>query len=173
MTIAAPGKIPVINLSPASEPRNYEEFGLDSGLGFTYVDRSPGQEDPTLFGVVVVGPSMTNPGGEPSINEGDLLICRPVQRLEEVPDGSSVHVRFGPVRQHTCTIKALHRQADGSIELRPYNPDFKSLFTHSDDIVRLSVVIECRRLWRPPPPPRIVVDEFAQRRRDIDDFAIE
>jgi len=166
LTVAAPGKIPVINLSPASEPRNYEEFGPDSGLGFTYVDRSPGQDDATLFGVVVVGRSMTNPAGEPSIDEGDLVICRPAQRLEEVPDGSAVHVRFGPARQHTCTIKSLYRMADGLLELRPYNPNFTSLLTSVDEIARLSLIIECRRLWHPPPRRRVVVDEFAQLRRE-------
>jgi len=169
VTVAAPGKIPVINLSPASEPRNYEEYGPDSGLGYTYVDRSPGQDDPTLFGVVVVGRSMTNPAGEPSIHEGDLVICRPAQRLDEVSDGSAVHVRFGPVRQHTCTIKCLYRMADGLLELRPYNPDFASLLSPVEDISRLSLIVECRRLWHPPPRRRVVVDEFAQLRGEDGD----
>jgi SOS-response transcriptional repressor LexA len=163
VTAGDPGRIPVINLAPAGEPRNYEEFGLDSGQGYTYVDRGPGQEDDTLFAVVAIGHSMRHARHPDSIEEGDLVICRPVLRLEDVPDGSCVHVRFGWTRDNTCTLKQFTRVATGLVELRPINPSYESIQVEIDEIVRVALVIECRRRWRIPPVVRqVVVDEYSQ-----------
>ena len=96
------GWVPVINKAPAGPPVDYQEFGVDSGLGYEYVPRSTGQRDEVLFAVVVFGDSMS-----PAYREGDLVIFRPIAIDEPIPDGSAVFVRFS-----FPTGQRLHVQDD-------------------------------------------------------------
>jgi SOS-response transcriptional repressor LexA len=154
------GFIPVINKAPAGSPVDYEEFGIDSGVGYEYVPRSRGMDEhDVLFAVVVIGDSMS-----PTYREGDLVVFRPVTPFERVPDGSPVFVRFSADRDHTCTFKNLTRRADGQIELRPQNPAHPTLIVAPEMIDRMSLAIERRPAF---------CATTRSRRRDHDDYAQE
>jgi SOS-response transcriptional repressor LexA len=150
--------IPIINKAPAGPAIDYEEWGIDSGLGFEYVPRSEGMDGEILFAVVVIGDSMT-----PAYSEGDLVIFRPLRQDEKIPDGSAVFVRFGSQRQHTCTFKSLYRRTDGRLDLRPENPRHSVIIAAGDEIERMALAIERRAgFWQRPKEKRVVRDEYAQ-----------
>src|SRR5580658_4469566 len=78
------GSIPIINKTPAGKPVDYQEYGIDSSIGYEYVPRSAdmtGMENEILFAVIVIGDSMF-----PGWHEGDLVVFRPVRPDESLPD---------------------------------------------------------------------------------------
>src|SRR5690606_29742633 len=64
--------IPVINRAPAGQIVDYEEYGVDSGQGYEYIDFGT-ITDSHAFAVVVVGDSM-----QPTLADGDQLVLSPV-----------------------------------------------------------------------------------------------
>jgi SOS-response transcriptional repressor LexA len=154
------GSIPIINKTPAGKPVDYQEYGIDSSVGYEYVPRSAdmtGMENDILFAVIVIGDSMF-----PGWHEGDLVVFRPVRPDESLPDGSAVFVRFTAERNHTCTFKRLWRRADGQMELRPDNPKHDSMIVPPQEIDRMALAIQRRPNFWIPPGRRLVRDEYAQ-----------
>lgn len=152
------GFIPVINKAPAGPPVDYEEFGIDSGVGYEYVPRSEAMDEhDVLFAVIVIGDSMS-----PAYREGDLVVFRPVSQNERVPDGSAVFVRFTAERDHTCTFKNIIRHPDGQLELRPQNPAHKTILVAPQAIDRMSLAVERRAAFWITPGRRHERDEYAQ-----------
>jgi SOS-response transcriptional repressor LexA len=152
------GYVPIINKAPAGSPVDYEEYGIDSGVGFEYIPRTVGMEGELLFAVIVIGDSMS-----PVFVEGDLVIFRPIRQDDIIPDGSHVFVRFTAERKHTCTFKSVYRRADGKLELRPENPGYVTIIATGDEIERMALAIEKRpRFWCPAKETRRVRDEFVQ-----------
>ena len=157
------GWIPVINAAPAGPPLDYEEFGLDSSVGYDYVPRATTPEQqhaPTLFAVILVGDSMT-----PTWHDGDLAILRPLSPEDPLPIGSPVLARFTAARDHTCTFKRIFRAVGDQLELRADNPDYASILVTPDEIDRLAVAIECRAAFARPisaRPSRLRVDPVAE-----------
>lgn len=136
------GDIPVINLAPAGSPRAYNECFSDSGVGFEYIDRTPGLPEGDLFAFVVVGDSMI-----PEFQEGDYVVCQ-WATLEELEEGQPVFVRFGNRRSDECTFKRIYRARDGRIELRPDNPRHPLVIVEAEDILRIAAIAEVRRRTR-------------------------
>jgi SOS-response transcriptional repressor LexA len=152
------GFVPIINKAPAGLPFDYEEYGIDSGIGFEYIPRSQGMEGELLFAVIVIGDSMS-----PVFLEGDLVIFRPVRQDEPVPDGSAVFVRFTAERQHGCTFKSVWRRSDGRLDLRPENPTHKTIIASGSEIERMALALERRpAFWQPAKETRRVRDEYVQ-----------
>ena len=151
------GFIPIINRAPAGLPVDYEEYGIDSGVGYEYVARSPGMEDEILFGVVVIGDSMS-----PDYVQGDLVIFRPLGQFDAVPDGSPVFVRLSSERDHVCTFKSFWRRDDGNLELRPENPKHQALIVKPQEIDRMALAIERRAQYWKQPAARRLCDQYAQ-----------
>jgi hypothetical protein len=129
------GMIPVINLAPAGEARDYHEVYPDSGIGYAYIDPPPGVAGPNLFAFVVVGDSM-----EPDYPQGCFAVCRPTPATE-IPDGAAVFVRFGASRDHTCTFKRCYRVDALTVELRPINSRHGNLTVAKEEIDRMSPVV--------------------------------
>jgi len=139
------GFVPIINKAPAGLPVDYEEYGIDSGVGFEYIPRTVGMEDELLFALIIIGDSMS-----PVFLEGDLVIFRPIRQDEPIPDGSPVFVRFTAERQHGCTFKSVYRRADGKLDLRPENPSYPTIIASGDEIERMALALERRpRFWCP------------------------
>ncbi len=152
------GFVPIINKAPAGHPTDYEEWGIDSGVGFEYIPRGEGMEGELLFAVIIIGHSMS-----PVFPEGDLVIFRPLRQDELVPDGSPVFVRFTAERQHACTFKSVYRRADGKLDLRAENPSYPTIIAGGDEIERMALALERRpRFWCPEKETRRVRDEYVQ-----------
>jgi SOS-response transcriptional repressor LexA len=151
------GHIPIINRAPAGSPIDYEEYGIDSGVGFEYVPRSPGMDDEILFAVIVIGDSMF-----PAYREGDLVIFRPLKQEESLPDGSPVFIRFSADRDHACTFKTIWRRPNGRLDLRPENPAHRTMTVATEEIDRMALAIERRPKFWIPPTQRRVRDEYVQ-----------
>lgn len=151
------GWVPIINKAPAGPPTDYQEFGIDSGLGFEYVPRPPGMEGEILFAVIIIGDSMS-----PAYTEGDLVLFRPVKPEETVAEDAPVFVRFSAERDHACTFKHVRRLDAGRLELRPHNPRYESLIVPGEQIDRLALAVERRAHYWSAPGERRVRDEYAQ-----------
>jgi phage repressor protein C with HTH and peptisase S24 domain len=139
--------IPVINQAPAGNVVNYEEYGVDSGQGFHYID-SLGITDSLAFAVIVVGDSM-----EPKIHEGDYLVFSPLDPEEPRPDqadlkpGSVVYVRFSVESDHDgCTIARYFPEDDGRIRLQKDNPKYRPIVCQREDIRQLAVGLQRREM---------------------------
>jgi SOS-response transcriptional repressor LexA len=152
------GYVPIINKAPAGSPVDYEEYGIDSGIGFEYIPRSQGMEGELLFAVIVIGDSMS-----PVFREGDLVIFRPVRQDEAVADGSPVFIRFTADRQHACTFKSIWRRTDGRLDLRPENAAHPTIIAAGEEIERMALAVERRpAFWQPVNETRRVRDEYVQ-----------
>jgi SOS-response transcriptional repressor LexA len=139
-TRGGPG-IPIINRAPAGEVRDYEEYGVDSGQGFEYVDAGD-IDDPLAFGVIVVGDSM-----EPRLKEGDYVILSPVdpyKPTDKLANGKIVFVRFTADHDGGCVLARFFAEKDGQIRLQKDNPNYKAIVCDRNDIVSVAVAVERR-----------------------------
>ena len=143
-TQGGPG-IPVINRAPAGGVIDYEEYGVDSGQGWEYIDRA-GIDDDLAFAIEVVGDSM-----EPALYAGDRVVFtsmnlpKPRAKLE---DGCVVFVRFGPKdhepsRMRGCTLGRWHTDGD-QVTITKDNPRHRPVFCDRREIEQLAVAIERR-----------------------------
>lgn len=109
---------PVISRASCGKWRDFADLSYPGGHA-DYAMPAP-TSDEQAFYVIAAGDSMT---GE-DIREGDLLLVEP---SKEVRDGQIVlaHTEAG------CTVKKFFRHKE-HIELRPVNPDHKSLFVEDD-----------------------------------------
>jgi SOS-response transcriptional repressor LexA len=129
------GRIPVVNLTPAGEPLDYEEQYPNSGIGYAYIDPPPGLVGPNLFAFVIIGDSM-----EPDYPEGSYAICRPTP-ADQIEDGAAVFLRFGAALDHTCTFKRCFRLDAQRVELRPINPRCRGDVVLKEQIDRMAPVV--------------------------------
>ena len=145
------GGIPVINRAPAGQAFDYEEYGIDSGIGFEYLDRG-GLDEDNLFAVVIIGDSM-----EPRLHEGDHVIFQHIdlEREPMVDDGDIVFVRFEPTFRDGCMVAALRRLAAGHVRLQKFNPNYPHLDCRRGDLRQLAVAIERRERFKRPRGPRL------------------
>ncbi len=133
--------IPIINRAPAGEVIDYEEYGVDSGQGFEYVDRGDIQDEMT-FGVIVVGNSM-----QPRLLEGDYLIlsyCDPYRDDGKLASGKIVFVRFAEDCRGGCTLARFFLEEDGRIRLQKDNPAYAPIICDRREIQSVAVAIERR-----------------------------
>lgn len=144
------GGIPVINQAPAGEVRDYHECSIDSGVGFTYIDRGA-LEGENLFAVIITGQSMV-----PRLNDGDYVIFQPVlPNSDFAPDnGDVVFVRFTGAAGEGCTIARYRAMADGSLRFEKDNPAFGPLSCTREEVVQLAVAIERRERMKRAPAGR-------------------
>lgn len=133
--------IPIINRAPAGQVVDYEEYGVDSGQGFEYVDRGD-IKDPLVFGVVVVGRSM-----EPRLREGDYLIltpCDPYRDDGKLQPGKIAFVRFTSAAGGGCTLARFFPEEEGKIRLHKDNPAYRPIYCSREDIQSIAVAVERR-----------------------------
>lgn len=134
--------IPVINRAPAGQVLDYEEYGIDSGQGFEYIDWGDVTDD-LAFAVIVVGESM-----EPRIHEGDYLVFTPMtipKPRAKLEHGDVVFIRFTQESDHEgCTLARWFIEEGGKIRLHKDNPKYPPLFCTREDIRQLNVCIQRR-----------------------------
>jgi phage repressor protein C with HTH and peptisase S24 domain len=137
--------IPLINKAPAGEAVDYEEFGIDSGQGYEYLDYGDIRDD-QAFALEIVGDSM-----KPRLYEGDRVIfthCDPYNGDSKLADGKIVFVRFHehntPSGCGGCMVARFYHMPDGRILLRKDNPDWGPLMVDREAIVQMAVAIERR-----------------------------
>ena len=109
------------NRAPAGQIVDYEEYGVDSGQGYEYVDFGS-VTDPLAFCVIIVGHSM-----QPTLNDGDQLVLSPVDPYkadERLVDGRIVFVRFTREHDGGCTVARFFDDGDGRVRLHKDNPTF-------------------------------------------------
>lgn len=133
--------IPVINCAPAGEIIDYEEYGVDSGQGYEYIDNG-GITDPHAFAVVVVGESM-----QPTLTSGDRLVLSPVDPYkadDRLRDGRIVFVRFSQEHGGGCTLARFFQEEKGQIRLHKDNPSYKPINCKRQAIQGLAIALERR-----------------------------
>lgn len=133
--------IPVINRAPAGQIIDYEEWGVDSGQGYEYVDFGS-ITDPLAFCVIVVGDSM-----QPALQDGDQLILSPVDPYkadERLTDGRIVFVRFTVERDGGCTLARFYHEDRSRIRLHKDNPAFAPIHCDREDIQAIAIAVERR-----------------------------
>lgn len=96
----------------------------------------PGAGGHCLFGLRVQGESMRNAG----ILDGDVVVAKQTNRAAI---GDVVVAMVG----NETTVKTLFLE-QGTVELRPANPDFQSLFYPLDKVAIQGVVIALQRTYR-------------------------
>ena len=138
----APG-IPVINRAPAGQIINYEEYGVDSGQGYEYLDLGD-INDNLAFSVVVVGDSM-----EPTLLNGDYLVLSPLDPYkpheDRLKNGAIVFVRFTiEYNEGGCTLARFFPGEDGQIRLQKDNPQYPPIVCRREDIQSMAIAIERR-----------------------------
>jgi len=139
-TRGGPG-IPVINRASAGTIVDYEEYGVDSGQGFEYLDWGDVSEV-DAFAVIVVGDSM-----KPMLHEGDYVVLTPRDAYEEtrpVPNGSIVLIRFTQDAGGGGCLCRWHLGKGGEITLTKDNPKYPPRTARREDIEQLAVAIERR-----------------------------
>ena len=133
--------IPVINRAPAGQVVDYEEWGVDSGQGYEYVDFGA-VDDPHAFCVIVVGDSM-----QPTLLENDQLILSPVDPYkadDRLTDGRIVFVRFTAEHDGGCTLARFYREPGGRIRLHKDNPAYAPMHCDREGIQGIAIAIERR-----------------------------
>lgn len=143
----APGRIPVINKSPAGPPVRYDSdqgAAAESHDAWEYIDRG-GVNDPDAYAIEVIEDSM-----EPTLRPGDRVILLPVTestpRRAHVKDGAIVLIRVGEQAPDpgTCFCR-LRLNGDGSRWFLKDNPRHKPVMLERDWIEQMGVAIEVRR----------------------------
>ncbi len=133
--------IPLINRAPAGQIIDYEEYGVDSGQGYEYIDFGS-VDDRMAFAVVVVGDSM-----HPVLNEGDQLVLSPVDPYKADPrltDGRIVFVRFTNEHGGGCTLARFFNDGSGRIRLQKDNPKYAPVNCDRETIQGLAIAVERR-----------------------------
>jgi transcriptional regulator with XRE-family HTH domain len=137
----APG-ITVINRAPAGQIVDYEEFGIDSGQGYEYLDLGD-INDNLAFAVVVVGDSMA-----PTLLEGDYLVVSPLDPYkphnERLKNNAIVFVRFTIEHSGGCMLARFFDDGDGKIRLQKDNPAYAPLNCDREDIQSMAIAVERR-----------------------------
>ena len=139
-TQGGPG-IPIINCAPAGDVMDYEEYGIDSGQGFEYVDRG-GIDDQHAFGVQVVGDSM-----QPKLHEGDRVILSPIDKYqpdERLQPGKIVFVRFTVEAGGGCMLARFFPMEGGQIRFQKDNAAYAPTLCDREQVESLSVAVERR-----------------------------
>jgi transcriptional regulator with XRE-family HTH domain len=144
-------RLPVINKAPAGPVVDYDECGVDTGIGMSYIDRQ-GESDPNAFVVVVTGDSMNK-----SFNEGDFVVFLPMDPdghthngRVPVAEGHICYIRFSAESKYTgCTIAAVHRMKDGTIKLVKENKKYKPMIVRPDEIANMAAYGSMRRIGLP------------------------
>lgn len=134
--------IHVINRAPAGQIMDYEEYGIDSGQGYEYLDLGD-INDNLAFAVVVVGKSM-----EPTLRDGDYLVLSPLDPYkphnDRLGDGAIVFVRFTYEHSGGCTLARFFDEGDGKIRLQKDNPAYAAINCDREDIQSLAIAVERR-----------------------------
>lgn len=135
--------IPVINRAPAGMVIDYNEYGVDSGQGYEYIERGTVDDD-LAFAVVVVGDSM-----EPRLHEGDYLIFSPlnVPKPRAALDvGCVAFIRFAPDSKKVgcCLARFMGKGPDGKLRFSKDNPKHKGHVLAPTEIEQLAVAVERR-----------------------------
>lgn len=142
----APG-IPVINRAPAGQILDYEEYGIDSGQGYEYLDHGD-IDDKLAFAVVVVGDSM-----EPVLIEGDYVVLSPLDPYkphnDRLKDGTIVFVRFTYEHSGGCTIARFFDEGGGKIRFQKENPAYVAINCIREDIQSMAIAVERRVKMEP------------------------
>lgn len=140
-TRGGPG-IPVINRANAGLVIDYEEYGVDSGQGFEYLDWGD-LTDRDAFAVIVVGDSM-----QPILHDGDYLVLVPRDPYEDhrppVQNGAIVLIRFTQLAGGGGFLCRWHAERDGRVLLTKDNPKHKPRVCRREDIEQLAVAVERR-----------------------------
>lgn len=140
--------IPLVNKTAAGYNINYDLDHYDEyGAAWEFIDRGD-VDDPLAFAVRVVEDSM-----EPRINEGDILVLRPVTDDAGSPElrpGAIVLVRLGPAAPlpNQATIAQWRPRSDGTVLLAKINPVVEPLLVRMEDIERVAVAVELRSKLR-------------------------
>lgn len=119
-------RIPVLGRIPAGVPIDAIEDILD----WEELDPQQFNPDHEYFGLVVRGDSMY-----PEYLDGDIII---VQQTEDADSGKDV---VAYVNGYEATLKRLYRYENGSIELRPINPNYESKKFSIEEVKAEPVVI--------------------------------
>ncbi len=149
--------IPLINKVPAGEVQDYEEYGVDSGQGYEYLDYGDIRDD-QAFALEIVGDSM-----QPRLNEGDRVVfsyCDPYRDNGKLKSGRIVFVRFVEGEAPTirsdrddlepinagggCMVARFYSLDDGKVLLRKDNPDWPPVLVRREAIQNMAVAIERR-----------------------------
>jgi transcriptional regulator with XRE-family HTH domain len=149
--------IPLINKVPAGEAQDYEEYGIDSGQGYEYLDYGDIHDD-QAFALEIIGDSM-----QPRLNEGDRVIfsyCDPYHDDGKLKPGRIVFVRFvegeaplmhaaagdrEPMRPGGgCMVARFYPSSDGKVLLGKDNPQWPPLLVDREAIQNMAVAIERR-----------------------------
>ena len=133
--------IPVINRAPAGQVIDYEEYGVDSGQGYEYVDFDS-VTDPLAFCVIIVGQSM-----QPTLNDGDQLVLSPVDPYKadgRLASGKIVFVRFTREHGGGCTVARFFDDGNGRVRLHKDNPTFQPTQCEREVIQAIGIAIERR-----------------------------
>lgn len=143
------GAIPVINSAPAGLAEDYEEWGTDSGQGYTTIDRGRVEEE-LAFAVIVKGESM-----EPVLREGDVVVFSPLVHARDrakLKDGKVVFVRFSEeptAPRRGCTIGRFYwtDTTRGAFRLAKDNPKFPETKAElrPEHVARIGIGVELRR----------------------------
>jgi SOS-response transcriptional repressor LexA len=131
----------VINRAPAGQILDYEEWGVDSGQGYEYVDFGT-VTDPLAFCVIVVGQSM-----QPALTDGDQLILSPIDPYkpdDRLADGKIVFVRFTVENSGGCTLARFYQEQAGRIRLHKDNPAYAPIHCQREHIQGIAIAIERR-----------------------------
>jgi len=135
--------IPVINRAPAGLIQNYEEYGIDSGQGYEYIDFGD-ITDQLAFAIVVVGDSM-----EPTLRENDTLVLSPIDpykpHTDRLHNGAIVFVRF-TVEFHGggCTLARFYDESDSRVRLQKDNAKYPPIICNREGIQMMAVAVERR-----------------------------
>ncbi len=149
--------IPLINKVPAGEVQDYEEYGVDSGQGYEYLDYGDIRDD-QAFALEIVGDSM-----QPRLNEGDRVVfsyCDPYRDDGKLKPGRIVFVRLAVGEALTfqskkkdnemtyqgggCIVARFYPLDGGQILLRKDNPTWPPILVNREAIQNVAVATERR-----------------------------
>ncbi len=145
-TQGVPGKIPVLNIGPAGQIIDCDEWGVDSGQGYEYIDNeSISSEDLSmLFALVVTGDSM-----QPTLLDGDYVVFRSMKtplHQKDLQAGDVVSVRFSPESGHegnwVCRFFTNDNESSRLVKDNKLHPERIVPYEHIQQIAK---AVELRR----------------------------